>query len=116
MNKNIASRLKNLKLETPQTYRNIAVYPVTDGKGGNVKYITLAEALEGRLLNVRRAEKDDPVKGPGLRQRHDRPRLLLLTHQPHRIGILKARECEECLHRMPLSFPETSNPRRSGRR
>jgi hypothetical protein len=52
MNKNIASRLKNLKLETPQTYRNIAVYPVTDGKGGNVKYITLAEALEGRLLNV----------------------------------------------------------------
>lgn len=52
MQERIVSRLKNVKLGAPQTYRNIAVFPMTNGQESPVSYITLAEALEGRLLAV----------------------------------------------------------------
>lgn len=52
MQEKIVSRLKSVKLEAPQTYRNISIFPITNGEGGTVNYITLTEALQGRLLAV----------------------------------------------------------------
>ena len=52
MQEKIVSRLKSVKLGTPQAYRNIAVFPINNGQEGSVNYITLSEALEGRLLAV----------------------------------------------------------------
>ena len=52
MHETIANRLKCLKFEAAQEYQNVVVLPIMDGQGDAVSYITLAEALEGRLLAV----------------------------------------------------------------
>jgi hypothetical protein len=77
MQEKIASRLKNVTLGTPQTYRNIAIYPVTNGDGGAVNYITLTEALEGRLLTVTEVSQGGSVPELKVANSAETPVLLL---------------------------------------
>ncbi len=52
MQEKIVGRLRSVKLGAPQTYRNIVIFPITNGEECSVNYITLAEALKGRFLAV----------------------------------------------------------------
>jgi len=52
MQETIVKRLETLTLEPPQTYRNITIFPLLDGDGGGVDYLTLGEALEQQRLTV----------------------------------------------------------------
>lgn len=77
MQERIAGRLKDVKLGATQTYRNIAIFPITDGDGGAVNYITLPEALEARLLTVTEVSQGGSVPELKVTNNADTPVLLL---------------------------------------
>jgi hypothetical protein len=77
MHERIVTCLKGVTLGAPQTYRNLAVIPLTDGDGGGVTYISLSEALEGRLLSVTEVSQGGSVPELKVTNSADTPVLLL---------------------------------------
>ena len=77
MQEKIVSRLKSVKLGDPQSHGNIAIFPIADGEGGSVSYITLSEALEGRLLTVTEVSQGGSVPELKVTNSAETPVLLL---------------------------------------
>ena len=77
MQETIVNRLKSVKLGDPQSHGNIAIFPIADGEGGSVSYITLTEALEGRLLTVTEVSQGGSVPELKVTNSAETPVLLL---------------------------------------
>lgn len=76
MQETIVKRLETLTLDPPQTYRNITIFPLVDGDGGGVDYLTLGEALEQQRLTVTEVSEDGSV--PHLQVVNDGDSMVLL--------------------------------------
>jgi hypothetical protein len=77
MQERIISRLKSVTLGAPQTHKSIAIFPITDGDGGAVNYITLTEALEGKFLTVSELSQGGSVPELKVTNNAETPVLLL---------------------------------------
>ena len=65
MNETVNRALTNLKIGTPQTFHNLTLFPLLDGHGADLVYLTLGEALRRQFLTV--TEKDEGGSVPELK-------------------------------------------------
>jgi hypothetical protein len=77
MQERIVSRLKTINLGNAQIYKNIAIFPLTDGGGDTVSYMTLSEALESHVLTVTEVSQSGSVPELKVTNNADKPVLLL---------------------------------------
>jgi hypothetical protein len=77
MNDRLTACLQTMKMGTPQTHGNVVIFPLTDGAGEALNYITLGEALEGHLLTVTEVSQGGSIPELKVTNTADKPVLLL---------------------------------------
>ncbi|MDW7712575.1 MAG: DUF6569 family protein [Deferrisomatales bacterium] len=85
----IAETLGALSLGAPQTFRGLTVVPLVSGNGRAPDYVTLDEALAGRLARVTEVSEGGSV--PELRFVNDSPEKVLLVDGEELVGAKQNR-------------------------